>query len=131
MLKSAPAWAIVLNHFAVHWGVFVLVTWLPTFLHEKLHFDLNEFDLVGLLPFLATFGCAILGGRAADWMLEKQFDITFVRKLFQSLATIAPAVAFALICFEPSVGLTVTLLVCVTIYENEFALDNLRWLLWI
>jgi len=111
MCRSPAIWAIFSNHFAVNWGVYVLLTWLPTFLNEELGFDLERSGMMGLFPFLAMFGFTLFAGRAADWMLDRSFDVTMVRKIFQSLATLPPAITFTMLCFKPSVTVTVILLI--------------------
>lgn len=45
-------WAIYINHFAVNWAFYVLLTWLPTYMNQEYKFDLKNSGLISFLPFL-------------------------------------------------------------------------------
>ena len=34
LLSKAPVWAIIISHFCHNWGVFILLTWMPTYYHD-------------------------------------------------------------------------------------------------
>ncbi len=41
-LTSRPVWAIIAAHFTENWGFYTLLTELPTFLKDVLHYDLTQ-----------------------------------------------------------------------------------------
>lgn len=41
MAKSLPLWSALLSQFSEHWFFYVLMAYLPTYLHSVLHVDLR------------------------------------------------------------------------------------------
>ena len=46
---SLPVWAIIIAHFTENWGFYTLLTELPTFLKDVLHFDLQGVCTIHLI----------------------------------------------------------------------------------
>ena len=42
MFLSLPVWAVIIAHFAENWGFYTLLTELPTFLNQVMHYDLYQ-----------------------------------------------------------------------------------------
>lgn len=42
VFTSLPVWAIVVAHFCENWGFYTLLTELPTYMKNRLHFDLGR-----------------------------------------------------------------------------------------
>jgi ACS family sodium-dependent inorganic phosphate cotransporter len=83
LLRSAPVWAIVANHFAGNWTLYVLLAWLPSYFKTTFGMSLANAGLLSAAPWLAYFTMANIAGAVADRMIRSGRSITFVRKLMQ------------------------------------------------
>jgi len=64
--KSLPVWAVAIAHFTNNWGYYTLLTCLPLYLKNILHFDMKSvrFIRITLKNFKQKESRAI-GGRTA------------------------------------------------------------------
>ena len=85
MLTRAPVWAIIVAHFCNNWSLYVLLTWLPTFVSQGLGVDFASVGYVSMLPHLASFVFLNIAGNIADRLIRRGLDITLVRKLMQTI----------------------------------------------
>ncbi|XP_018336577.1 sialin isoform X2 [Agrilus planipennis] len=93
ILSSAPVWAIIVSHFSENWGFYTLLTQLPKFMKEALHFDLASSGVMSALPYLAMSIFTLISGYLADMCLERKYlTTTQVRKLFNCGAFLAQTV---------------------------------------
>lgn len=103
--KSLPFWAILLAHMGHNYGYETLMTELPTYMQQVLHFSIKDVRFVfisrgGLiklilysqngflsaLPYLAMWIFSIFISHVADWLLTKpHFTHTIVRKLINGI----------------------------------------------
>ncbi|GLG97099.1 Putative inorganic phosphate cotransporter [Gryllus bimaculatus] len=65
---SLPVWAIMIAHFSENWGFYTLLTELPTFMKDILHFDLLQVGWLSALPYLVMGIVVQIGGFVADWL---------------------------------------------------------------
>jgi len=91
LLTSKATWAIYISHFCVTWGYFVLLTWLPTYFNQELGFELSASAFFSVLPWIAMFVCANVGGTIADGLLGRGVPVSTVRKTMQSIGFLGPA----------------------------------------
>ncbi|CAM2104752.1 unnamed protein product [Caretta caretta] len=100
MIKSLPLWAIAVPCFCSEWLFYTLLTSMPTYMHEVLHFDIRENGLLAALPYIGNWLCAIVSGVLADFLLSKQvFSIATVRKLFSVLGMMLPAISLVAVSY--------------------------------
>ncbi|XP_073425429.1 sialin isoform X2 [Dendrobates tinctorius] len=93
MLKSLPLWAIIVAHFSYNWSFYTLLTLLPTYMKEILRFNQQENGFLSALPYFGCWLCMILTGYVADLLRERRnFSTVVVRKIFNTLGMIGPAV---------------------------------------
>ncbi|XP_031151508.1 sialin [Sander lucioperca] len=93
MLLSVPLWAIIVTQMCSNWSYYTLLTSLPTYMDNILHFDLQSNGFLSALPYLGAWLFSTLSGVVADSLIERKvFSITNVRKLF-TLAGVLPASA--------------------------------------
>lgn len=52
MAKSLPLWSALLSQFSEHWFFYVLMAYLPTYLHSVLHVDLRAVSASAHAPLL-------------------------------------------------------------------------------
>ncbi|KAL5710403.1 Sodium-dependent phosphate transport protein 1 [Ranunculus cassubicifolius] len=91
ILSKGPVWAIITCHFCHNWGTFILLTWMPTYYHQVLKFNLTESGLLCVLPWLTMAVSANLGGWIADTLVSRGVSVTIVRKVMQSIGFLGPA----------------------------------------
>ncbi|KAK5646078.1 hypothetical protein RI129_004542 [Pyrocoelia pectoralis] len=117
IFTSMAVWAVVVGHFSENWGFYTLLTQLPKFMKDILHFELGATGIMAAIPYLAISITIQAAGHLADWLREKNiFTTTQVRKIFNCGAYIAQtifmlAAAYLLspvgttICLSCAVGL--------------------------
>ncbi|XP_017886240.1 putative inorganic phosphate cotransporter isoform X2 [Ceratina calcarata] len=94
ILTSLPFWAILIAHMGQNYGYEMLMTELPTFMKQILHFDIQSNGTVSSLPYLAMWLFSMLISHVADWMISSgRFQHTTTRKIVNSIGQIAPAIA--------------------------------------
>ncbi|KAJ4449603.1 hypothetical protein ANN_01006, partial [Periplaneta americana] len=67
-LTSPPVWAIVIAHFSENWGFYTMLTQLPTFMKDVLHFKLEKSGFMSAVPYLVMATVLQFSGRLADWL---------------------------------------------------------------
>ncbi|MFW6093954.1 MAG: ACS family MFS transporter [Pseudomonadota bacterium] len=85
LLSSSAVWAIIVAHFCNNWSLYVLLSWLPTFVNEGLGVDYADVGWVTMIPHLASFLFLNVAGNIADRMISSGMDVGRVRKLMQTI----------------------------------------------
>lgn len=110
-MRSIPFLAIVVAHFGSSWGFFTLLTNLPTYLNNVLHFDIEQNGLLSALPYLTVGIFTQIFGFIADWLLKHHLSTTQVRRLFQCTDLLVPAACLIGVGFTCNPYIAVTLFV--------------------
>ncbi|XP_035201693.1 sodium-dependent phosphate transport protein 3-like [Oxyura jamaicensis] len=106
MAKSLPLWAIAIACFCTDWLFYMLLTSMPTFMSNVLHFDLRENGLLSSLPYIGNGLGHILAGLLADFLLaQRVLGTAAVRKLFSALGMLLPSVFLVVV---PYIGCSST-----------------------
>lgn len=86
MLRSKPCWAVGIANIGHAWGFYTLLTELPTYMDNILHFNMKQNSFVSALPYLAMWLFSIMCSTVADYLISHQvFRVTTVRKIFNSI----------------------------------------------
>ena len=85
-LVHAPIWAIIVAHFCSNWSLYVLLSWLPTFVNKGLGVDYSAVGWFAMIPHVAAFFFYNIAGTLADRMIRGGMDVGRVRKLMQTIA---------------------------------------------
>ncbi|KAJ8676242.1 hypothetical protein QAD02_012028 [Eretmocerus hayati] len=94
IFSSLPFWAILIAHMGQNYGYETLMTELPTFMKQILHFDIKSNGTVSALPYLAMWIFSMLISHVADWMISSgRFNHTVTRKLVNAIGQFGPAIA--------------------------------------
>jgi len=94
MLTSMPVLAVLVAQTGQGWGLYTLLTELPTFMKTILHFDIKANGWLSALPYLSMWVVSVASSWYADYLREKNCaSTTSVRKIFNSIAHIIPAIA--------------------------------------
>ncbi|XP_049819870.1 putative inorganic phosphate cotransporter isoform X2 [Aethina tumida] len=100
ILKSMPFWAILIAHMGHNYGYETLMTELPTYMKQVLHFSIKDNGFLSALPYLAMWLFSIFISHVADWMLTKPyFTHTIVRKIINGIGQYGPAIALVAASF--------------------------------
>jgi MFS family permease len=86
LLSHAPVWAIITAHFCNNWSLYVLLSWLPTFVNQGLGVDYAEVGWWTMFPHLTAFVFYNVAGTVADRLISSGMDVGRVRKLMQIIA---------------------------------------------
>ncbi|MGI9591007.1 MAG: ACS family MFS transporter [Myxococcota bacterium] len=84
-LRSAPVWAIVVAHFCNNWSLYVLLSWLPTFVNKGLGVDYSAVGWFTMIPNVASFIFLNVAGNFADRLIRGGMAVGRVRKLMQTV----------------------------------------------
>eukprot|EP01121_Diplochlamys_sp_Union-15-3_P003145 TRINITY_DN1299_c0_g1_i1.p2 TRINITY_DN1299_c0_g1~~TRINITY_DN1299_c0_g1_i1.p2 ORF type:complete len:509 (-),score=67.58 TRINITY_DN1299_c0_g1_i1:90-1616(-) len=111
---SLPFWAIIINHFGNNWGGYILLMWLPSYMKDKLGFDLQKSGIFSFLPYMAMAIFTMSSGRIADFIIQKKLlSVVGTRKLMQTLGMISPALFLSITSFtNPTKYEAVAYMVC-------------------
>jgi ACS family sodium-dependent inorganic phosphate cotransporter len=91
-LLSTPAvWALISNHFCSNWGLYVLLTWLPSYFKAFKETGIGAAGWYSAAPWLILFIIANLSGVIADRMVKRGMTITRVRKTMQVIGLLGSA----------------------------------------
>ncbi|XP_035211568.1 putative inorganic phosphate cotransporter isoform X1 [Stegodyphus dumicola] len=121
ILTSVPVWALVLTHFGQNWGFYTLLTEMPTYLSNILHFDLKKNGTLSALPYLMQAVCAMLASISADKLrATNRFTITTIRKIINSIAFFGPGVCVLAVAFVGCNPVIIVVLLTVSLGLNGF-----------
>ncbi|CAL1281275.1 unnamed protein product [Larinioides sclopetarius] len=100
ILSSRYVWALVITSFGQGWGYYTLLTELPTYLAQILHFDIKKNGVLSAFPYLMQACLAISSSFIADNLRTSgRFRINTIRKLFNSIGFFSPALCIVLVAF--------------------------------
>ena len=85
LLTSLPVWAIIVAHFCNNWSLYVLLSWLPTFVNKGLGVDYASVGWFTMIPSVASFLFLNLAGNIADRIIAGGMEVGRVRKLMQTI----------------------------------------------
>jgi ACS family sodium-dependent inorganic phosphate cotransporter len=103
-LAHAPIWAIIVAHFCNNWSLYVLLSWLPTFVNKGLGVDYSAVGWFAMIPHVASFFFHNIAGALADRMIRSGMDVGRVRKLMQTIACGGLATALLVVGEVESAG---------------------------
>ncbi|CAG7835921.1 unnamed protein product [Allacma fusca] len=94
ILTSMPVLAILVAQTGHGWGLYTLLTELPTYMNSVLHFDLKSNSILSAAPYLMMWIFSLIASWTADYLREEhQISTTVVRKIFNTVAQWGPAIA--------------------------------------
>merc|ERR1719189_3503511 len=79
-----------------------MLSWLPTYFETIYHLDVTSASAISAPAWICYFIAGNLCGVAADEFTTRGFDLGYVRKGFQVVASLGPALALLRIAMGPS-----------------------------
>ncbi|XP_058122068.1 sialin-like [Anopheles ziemanni] len=113
IVTSKAVWALIVASFAENWGFYTLLTQLPTFLKDTMHFELQAAGFLSALPYLALGSLLSFAGYLADLcQIKRWLTTTQVRRYFNCGAFLIQTVFMLVGAFILKPGPTIA---CITI----------------
>jgi ACS family sodium-dependent inorganic phosphate cotransporter len=85
IVRTPAVWAIVATHFAHNWGLYLMLSWLPSYFKATFNVSLASAGLLSAAPWLVNFAMANVAGHVADRLIRNGWSTTRVRKLMQAI----------------------------------------------
>ncbi len=105
--SKMPVWAIIVAHFCNNWSLYVLLSWLPTFVNKGLGVDYSAVGWVTMIPHIASFVMLNVAGNIADRMIKSGMEVGKVRKICQTIGFGGIAVALSIVGEVDSVWMAI------------------------
>jgi ACS family sodium-dependent inorganic phosphate cotransporter len=86
ILGEPAVWAIVIAHLCNNFGFYIVLLWLPSYLHHVFAVPMERLGTLSVMPYCAAFIMQNLSGWMADRLHHRGFGLTTVRKLMQTFA---------------------------------------------
>jgi ACS family sodium-dependent inorganic phosphate cotransporter len=96
ILSHPAVWAAAMSKFCMGWIVYTFLAWLPSYFTSVHGISLTGSGLLAALPWIVMTAMLHVASWQADRLVAAGRDITFVRKLMQSIG-IGGALAFLLL----------------------------------
>jgi MFS family permease len=110
MLGSMAVWAIIVSHFCSNWGGYVLLSWLPTYVTQGLGVDFTAVGIFAMIPAIASFFFLNVAGYVTDRLIRTGANLTFVRKLMQTIGFGGSALVLATVGYVESAVAAIALM---------------------
>jgi len=123
LLRSRAVWAIIINHFAGNWALYVLLAWLPSYFKMTFNVTLANAGLMSAAPWAAYFVMGNVSGWLADTLIAAGRSVTFVRKLVEVFALVGSA-TFLLLVQTATTPTVAVLLMCGSAGTLAFCLSG-------
>ncbi len=72
ILRNRTVWALMVMYFTFQWANYFFIAWMPVYLQEGRHFTEDESKTVIFILFMAGIIGLLVGGFAADWLVQKK-----------------------------------------------------------
>ncbi len=106
-LKHRAVWAITVAHFCNNWSLYVLLSWMPTFVNKGLGVDFASVGWVTMIPHIASFIGLNIAGSIADRMIKSGMIVIKVRKIMMSIGFGSIAICLTFVGYIDSVWLAI------------------------
>ena len=107
LLKSPAVRAIMVAHFCNNWSLFLLLTWLPTFINKGLGVDYASVGMFTMIPFVTSFFFYNISGGIADRMIKSGMQVVKVRKIMQSISLGGMAAAMMVVGYSNNIWMAI------------------------
>ncbi len=122
-LRSPQVWMLCWQYFALSYGWYFYITWLPTYLREARHLELGTTALFGILPLF----CGGLGNPAAvaagGWLARRTGSVTLARRTMACLG-FAGAAGFLVLSTCMHDPLAAILTIAMASFSNDLVMPG-------
>ncbi|KAG0429863.1 hypothetical protein HPB47_023236 [Ixodes persulcatus] len=100
LLSSRSVWALGVTMFCGNWGFYLLLIDLPNYLRGILHFPISSNGYQNAMVHIASATSMVACAPVADLLRKhKVFKVTTIRKLFQTVGLLGPALCLGMVPF--------------------------------
>nr|XP_018897004.1 PREDICTED: putative inorganic phosphate cotransporter isoform X2 [Bemisia tabaci] len=100
MMKSKPLWSLIIAEFGHSWAVFVILSDLPKYMNDVIHFTIAENGLLSAVPNLTAWAVSIISSYLADWILKRKYmSMNTQRKVFAIIGCWGPALGLIMVSY--------------------------------
>ncbi|XP_076801686.1 sialin-like [Clavelina lepadiformis] len=93
IFSSTIFWGLFLGHFCSNYGVYNLLTNLPSYIDQVFSFDLKTSSAMAAIPFTSIWFFTTIAGYMADFLRERGWMKTLnVRRLMIAIAQFVPGI---------------------------------------
>lgn len=118
ILTSPAMWAHVLVSVGVSWVNYTLLSELPTYMENILHYDIDEAGLISALPYLFGWMSCSVYSFLTDKLRQRGVHILTIYRAWDALACLGPAVCLlALTLISCDVPAIITLFVLTLVFR--------------
>lgn len=110
LLKNPAMLAIMVAHFCNNWSLFLLLSWLPTFINKGLGVDYSSVGYFTMVPFIVSVLFLNLAGGVADRMINRGMPVIKVRKIMQTISLGGMASAMMLVGYAETVWVAIAIM---------------------
>jgi ACS family sodium-dependent inorganic phosphate cotransporter len=86
ILREKAVWAIVIAHLCNNFGFYILLLWLPSYLHHTFAVPMERLGALSVIPYAGTFVTQNTAGLIADRLRRAGMSTGAMRKLIQTVA---------------------------------------------
>jgi ACS family sodium-dependent inorganic phosphate cotransporter len=83
LLSHSAVWALIINHFAANWLLYLALAWLPSYFRDVQHLNVTSAGLFAVGPWLAYFIIGNIAAWISDRAIARGTTITRIRKIMQ------------------------------------------------
>jgi len=84
-------WALLITFFCTSWSLYVFLSWMPSYFASEHGLDISSAGVYTMAPWAVMFIMMNVAGWIADSLIARNWDITTVRKLMQSIGLLGSA----------------------------------------
>ncbi|XP_050392280.1 sialin isoform X1 [Patella vulgata] len=101
ILTCGPLWGIAAAHFAANWGMYSMLTCLPTYMKQILKFNIKKNSLLSAVPYLALWILQVVSGYLADLIRKNNYMNTLnTRRVLNTSGLLIPAVFMVAVAYS-------------------------------
>lgn len=92
VITSGPVWALIIAGAGHDWGAFTLISDLPKYMSDVLHFSVTENGFLSSIPFFGQWITSIAASVLADRLISNgTMGVTKIRKIYAIIGNLGPA----------------------------------------
>ena len=107
LIKSPAIVAIMVAHFCNNWSLFLMLTWLPTFINKGLGVDYASVGWFTMVPFIISVVFYNISGGVADRMIKGGMAVIRVRKIMQTVSLGGMTAAMMVVGYADNVWMAI------------------------
>lgn len=101
IFRSKAVMAICVGHACANWGSYLLLTNMPTYMKQVLHFDIKSNGTLSAIPYIVFWAMINVASVIADKLRIKGIKTVTVRKISFAIGNIVPAFFLVITGFVP------------------------------